>query len=374
MKTRTLIIIAILGIVTGLISVYVYNAKPKPQPPLTINYNPYKAGVYASGIVESFQASGSNVNIYPEVAGKITKIIATDGQMVKRGDPLLVLDDSVQRAIVYKDYAQAKAAWTLLAELKAQPRKENLDIAIAGVDYAKSVVKNTQDQLKKVQTSYNLNHQSVSKNDLDNAINALKIAKSSLDVAQKQYILVKAGAWIYNIKNQENQYIAAVQLYNSDKALLDKFVVRAQTDGIILRMVGAVGGYVTPNGIYDAYTQNMIPIATMGSDQTYLAVRCYVDEILIPRLPTPEMLEAKMMIRGQSNYTINLEFFKIQPYTIPNIQLSNEVAQRVDVRVLPIVFKFKKPKDINIFPGQLVDVYLKGKVITKESAMSDKKI
>jgi HlyD family secretion protein len=29
---------------------------------------------------------------------------------------------------------------------------------------------------------------------------------------------------------------------------------------------------------------------------------------------------------------------------------------------LPIIFKFKKPEDINIFPGQLVDVYLKGKV------------
>lgn len=374
MKTRTLIIIAILGIVAGLISVYVYNVKPKPQSPLTINYNPYKEGVYASGIVESFQASGSNVDIYPEVAGKIIKIVATDGQTVKRGDPLLVLDDSVQRAIVYKDYAQAKAAWALLEELKAQPRKENLDIAYASVNYAKSVVKNAQDQLKKVQTSYNLNHQSVSKNDLDNAINALKIAKSSLDVAQKQYILVKAGAWIYDIKNQENQYVAAVQLYNSDKALLDKFIVRAQTDGIILRMVGAVGGYVTPNGIYDTYTQNMIPIATMGAAQVYLAVRCYVDEILIPRLPKPEMLEAKMMIRGQNNYVINLEYFKIQPYTIPNIQLSNEVAQRVDVRVLPIVFKFKKPEDINIFPGQLVDVYLKGKVIAKAATIPGKKI
>ena len=139
-------------------------------------------------------------------------------------------------------------------------------------------------------------------------------------------------------------------------------------------MVGAVGSYVTPNGIYDTYTQNMIPIATMGATQVYLAVRCYVDEILIPKLPKPEMLEAKMMIRGQNNYTINLEFFKIQPYTIPNIQLSNEVAQRVDVRVLPIVFKFKKPEDINIFPGQLVDVYLKGKVTTKVATIPGKKV
>ena len=361
MKIKTLIIIAMLGIIAGLSSVYIYNVKPKPQTPLTINYNPYQEGVYASGIVESFQPSGSNVNIYPEVAGKITKIIATDGQAVKRGDPLLILDDSVQRALVYKDYAQAKAAWTLLQKLKAQPRPEDLDIATANVTYAQAVVKNAQDQLKKIQTAYNLNHQAVSKNDLDNTINNLKIAKASLEVAQKQCALVKAGAWSYDINNQANQYLAAVQLYNSDQALLDKFVVRAQTDGIILRMAGAVGSYVTPAGIYDTYTQSMIPVVTMGAPQAYLAVRCYVDEILIPKLPKPELLTAKMLIRGQNNHAIALEFFKIQPYTIPNIQLSNEVAQRVDVRVLPIVFKFKKPQDINIFPGQLVDVYLQGK-------------
>jgi len=26
--------------------------------------------------------------------------------------------------------------------------------------------------------------------------------------------------------------------------------------------------------------------------------------------------------------------------------------------VLPIIFKFEKPKDVNLYPGQLVDVYI----------------
>jgi len=26
--------------------------------------------------------------------------------------------------------------------------------------------------------------------------------------------------------------------------------------------------------------------------------------------------------------------------------------------VLPVIFKFKKPKDIDVYPGQLVDVYI----------------
>jgi len=28
------------------------------------------------------------------------------------------------------------------------------------------------------------------------------------------------------------------------------------------------------------------------------------------------------------------------------------------VRVLPVIFRFEKPKDLNLFPGQLVDVYI----------------
>jgi len=36
---------------------------------------------------------------------------------------------------------------------------------------------------------------------------------------------------------------------------------------------------------------------------------------------------------------------------------------------LPVVFRFKKPKDINIYPGQLVDVYI-GE-IEKETKSTD---
>ena len=76
MKTRILFIIAMLGIVTGAISVYVYAVRLKPQPPLTVNYNPYINGIYATGIVESLQPNGSNINIYPEVSGKIIKVFS----------------------------------------------------------------------------------------------------------------------------------------------------------------------------------------------------------------------------------------------------------------------------------------------------------
>ena len=44
--------------------------QPAPLPPaFNPAANPYAKGIYANGIIESDQAHGENINIYPEVAG-----------------------------------------------------------------------------------------------------------------------------------------------------------------------------------------------------------------------------------------------------------------------------------------------------------------
>ena len=48
----------------------------------------------------------------------------------------------------------------------------------------------------------------------------------------------------------------------------------------------------------------------------------------------------------------------MQPYVSPKVELADQRQERVDVRVLPVIFCFTKPKDLNPFPGQLVDVYI----------------
>jgi len=42
----------------------------------------------------------------------------------------------------------------------------------------------------------------------------------------------------------------------------------------------------------------------------------------------------------------------------PKIELSDQRTEKVDVRVLPIIFRFKPPEHMNLFPGELVDVYI----------------
>jgi HlyD family secretion protein len=360
-RNKILLALSIIGIIGGLVSAYIYGIEWKPKSPaFTPASNPYAKGIYANGIIESYQSNGENINIFPEVSGVITQIMITEGQTVRKGTPLLMMDDSVQRATAEQQKAQAEAALALLEELKAQPRKENLEIAKAQVELATANLKTAQDQLDKQRKSYELYPKSVSKNDLDNAENAVKVAKAGLEIAQKQYELTKAGAWVYDIRNQENQYNALTKAYISSNALLAKYVIKAPSDGVILSISAAVGSYISTQGTYDTYTQGSNPILVMGDPQNYMGVRCYIDEILIQRLPHSSEMKAEMFIRG-TDVRVPLQYVRVQPYVSPKVQLSNQRTERVDVRVLPVIFRFEKPRNANVYPGQLVDVYIGGK-------------
>lgn len=358
MRHKLLFALSALGLLAGCIAAYVFSLqKPALPPVFSPPVNPYTHGIYAEGIVESEQTSGENLNIYPEVAGTVKEIFVAEGQTIHKGVPLVLIDDSVQRAIVSQQLSQAQAARALLQELKAQPRKETLDVAEAQVKAAQANLKTAEDTLEKQQTAYNIDPKSVSKDAMDNAANAVAVAKANLQVAQRQYDLTRAGAWIYDIRNQESQYNALLYSYRSSLALLSKYTLRAPADGVVLSINTAVGNYISPQGSYDAYTRGSDPVLVLGTPQDSLHVRCYVDEILVPRLPPPSKMKAEMSIRG-SNVRVQLDYVRTQPYVSPKIELSNQKMERVDVRVLPVIFKVHKPRDVNLYPGELVDVYI----------------
>ncbi len=358
MRSKAIFIVSGIGLMFALLSAFIAGQQPKVLPPaFNPAANPYAKGIYANGIIESVQAQGENINIYPEVPGPITQVLVAEGAKVHKGDLLLTIDDSVQRATAEQQQSQAEAARAMLEELKAEPRHENLAVAAAQVENARATLKNAQDQLAKQEQSYSIDPKSVSRDTLDNARNAEKIAATNLEVIEKQYSLTKAGAWVYDIRNQERQYAALSKAYAASAALLGKYSIRAPSDGIVRSIQAAVGSYVSAQGAYDSYTGGMDPLIVMSTPDDNLQVRVYVDEILIHRLTDPSKMSAEMFIRGTDTH-IPLTFTRIQPFVSPKIELSDGRQERVDLRVLPIIFRFARANNLNLYPGQLVDVYV----------------
>jgi HlyD family secretion protein len=358
MKQKIIFVISFIGVIGALASAYLFSLPHKPeQPEFKPTANPYDKGIYSNGIIESYQSNGTNANLYFEISGTVSKIFVKEGQLVKKGEPLLSIDDSVQMRITEQQKLAAAAALSLLNELRAQPRPEVLAVSASQVNLAKANLKLAQDQYEKQRRSNEIKQGSVSQDALDSALNALNVATKNLMVTEHQYDLVKAGAWSYDIHNQQQQYLQYSAAAKASEALLAKYVLKAPRDGIVLAINTTEGSYVSALGTYDSYTQGNNPIVVMASTPDMLEVRCYVDEILLSRLPAPEKIVAEMTIRGTDTH-IPLQFDRMRPYVSPKIELSNQRLERVDVRVMPLIFHFAHPPEYRLYPGQLVDVYI----------------
>jgi HlyD family secretion protein len=193
----------------------------------------------------------------------------------------------------------------------------------ANTELAEANLKAARDQYDKRRASYDIDPKSISKDVLDTAEDAVIQAAAALKAAN---------------------------------ALLQYYSVKAPVDGVALSVNAAVGSYVSSQGAYDTYTELFDPLVVMSGPQDYLDVRCYVDEILVSRLPSPWHIQAQMQIMG-TDIKVPLEFVRVQPYVSPKIELSNQKQEQVDLRVLPVIFRFEK-KDTPVYPGQMVDVFI----------------
>ena len=110
-----------------------------------------------------------------------------------------------------------------------------------------------------------LNPKAISKDALDSARNAVSAAAANLDVAKRQRDLTKAGAWSYDIHNQERQYNALYKSFLSASALLSKFTLRAPEDGVVLAIAPTKGSFASAQGVFDPYTQGQTPIMVLAT-------------------------------------------------------------------------------------------------------------
>ena len=172
MRNKIIFLSSSLGVLGALGSAYVYAVPSKPLPPV---FNP--APTLRAGNLrqrDRRELPGQRREHQPLPRGRRVdrRSSSPRGSAVTKGTALVQIDDTVQRAPVEQQRSQAEAAQALLEELRAQPRKENLEVARAQVEMAQASLKTAHDTLDKQQSSYKLDPESVSKDVLDNAINA----------------------------------------------------------------------------------------------------------------------------------------------------------------------------------------------------------
>lgn len=128
---------------------------------------------------------------------------------------------------------------------------------------------------------------------------------------------------------------------------LSRLTIRAPRAGSILQVNVRPGEFAT--------VSPKVPAILLGElDQ--LQVRADVDEQNAGRLQPGG--KAKAFVKGDASRSIELRFVRIEPYVVPKVSLTGAATERVDTRVLQVIYSFRRPVDRPVYVGQQVDIYI----------------
>ena len=131
---------------------------------------------------------------------------------------------------------------------------------------------------------------------------------------------------------------------------LDLHTVTAPIEGRVLKINLAPGEYVA------AGVARLAPVI-MGND-TPLYVRAQIDETDLWRYSPG--LAAHGALRGNRDVQFGLKYVRTEPYVQPKVSLTGDTAERVDTRVLEVIYEVTDPS-APVYIGQQVDVFIESK-------------
>lgn len=149
------------------------------------------------------------------------------------------------------------------------------------------------------------------------------------------------------------QLDAAQAQVGQDLVSLTRLTVRAPRAGTILQVNVRPGEYAA------ATPKNA---AMVLGDVEHLQVRADVDEQNAPRLQPGQTATA--YLKGDTTQPIELTFVRVEPYVVPKTSLTGASTERVDTRVLQVIYSFTRPQDRPVYVGQQVDLFVKTEIPT----------
>jgi HlyD family secretion protein len=129
--------------------------------------------------------------------------------------------------------------------------------------------------------------------------------------------------------------------------LINRLIVCAPKNGMILQNNIRVGEFVS------AGTQASLILGNVD----HLQVRVDIDEQNASQIVAGAAAVA--FPKNLTTYEIALKFDRIEPYVIPKRSLSGASDERVDTRVLQVIYTFDKSDFFPLYVGQQMDVFIK---------------
>jgi HlyD family secretion protein len=311
MKRNIIPIVALLALCFAAFSVVrtqpVRDPEPPPLPPPS---RPFLEAIAGVGLVE---ANTENIAIGTHLAGVVERVYVRVGQTVAAEEPLFKLDDRHLRATL-------------------SVREHQLESAKARVKTTEALLGDATQQLRFA----------------EGVSNPRSI--SAEELTRRRYAMLTATARLQEARAAVNVAQAEIGAVQTD---IERSTVWAPVGGEVLQVKLHVGEFA-------AAGTNATPFIVLGGVQP-LHLRVDVDEHAAWRV-RPEA-RAFAFLRGNSALKAELHFVRFEPYVVPKKSLTGDSTERVDTRVLQVLYAFSS-EALPVHVGQQMDVYIEAGMTT----------
>ena len=166
---------------------------------------------------------------------------------------------------------------------------------------------------------------------------ALAAAKAKLDRSQADLSLLKAGSWEYDLDVARAMVARAEADLANMQVELDRLEVRALVSGRVLQVNVRPGEFVGASPGQ--------PLVILGNTDLRFNTRS----------------GARAVPRGNLQEKYPLEFVRVEPFVVPKRSLTGDNTERVDTRVLQVIYRLDSTGHPPLYVGQQVEVFVDAK-------------
>ena len=157
----------------------------------------------------------------------------------------------------------------------------------------------------------------------------------------------KAGAWKPDLEIAQARCSAAKAEAQRVEAEIARTIIRSPIDGTVLQIKIHPGEFPPSDS---SRTPSMI---VGNTDKLNLRVSINQFDASYYHASAP----AVAFLQGNAQVRFPLHFVRLEPYFVTKQNLTNDISEKVDTRVLQVIYCFDED-DARIFVGQQMDVFI----------------
>ena len=298
---------------------------------------PFKSYISGLGVV---QASGGNISLGAPTDRIVDKLRVHVGDTVQKDQVLIELQNKDLRAELELQKVALETAEVNLEKLKSFPRKEDIVSAQTALQSAKIELEQAQNQYEAVKGLQN--NRSLSLEEVNRRYYNYQLAEAKFEEAKSQAAKVEQGTWKPDLELGQLQVRQAQASVDRIEAEIEKTIIRSPINGTVIEVKTHVGEYPS------------YPVLIVG-DTKELDVKVSINQFDAPFFKPSA--KAVAYVQGDPNNQLDLEFLRLTPYLVSKQDISNNVKEIVDTKVLQATYKIKN-QNPPIYVGQPLDVYI----------------